>query len=206
MFFGKKLPGDEGSVRRCVVVMQQPVLLSPKFGGEVIVHFHTFAVKRHTSMRTWLFGLPGRIVYEQSHWYQHALDSVIHPSRFFVLDEFGLYVYGSCFLPRTLVKSFTVSPLHLFRDLHKMWCCSFVRSIAKSHQARYTIPNKRKIRTSTLLHEILHTESQDMIVLSPIAASCYCNCCTDGSTSPKNYGYPLVFKYTWSKGSHFIFR
>jgi hypothetical protein len=27
--------------------------------------------------------------------------------------------------------------------LHKIWCCSFVGSIAKPHQAGYTTPNKR---------------------------------------------------------------
>jgi hypothetical protein len=30
----KKVPGEKGSVKRCVVVMQQPVLLSPKFGAK----------------------------------------------------------------------------------------------------------------------------------------------------------------------------
>jgi hypothetical protein len=29
--FGQKFPGEKGSVRQCVVMMQQPVLLSPKF-------------------------------------------------------------------------------------------------------------------------------------------------------------------------------
>jgi hypothetical protein len=29
--FGKKFCGEKGSVRQCVVVMQQPVLLSSKF-------------------------------------------------------------------------------------------------------------------------------------------------------------------------------
>jgi hypothetical protein len=29
--FGQKFPGENGSVRWCVVIMQQPVLLSPKF-------------------------------------------------------------------------------------------------------------------------------------------------------------------------------
>jgi hypothetical protein len=32
--FGQKFPGEEGSVRRCVDVMQQSVLLSPKFGAK----------------------------------------------------------------------------------------------------------------------------------------------------------------------------
>jgi hypothetical protein len=29
--FGQKFPGEKGSEKRCVVMMQQPVLLSPKF-------------------------------------------------------------------------------------------------------------------------------------------------------------------------------
>jgi hypothetical protein len=37
--FGKKFLGGKGSVRWCVVVMQQPVLLSPKFGAK---HSHIF--------------------------------------------------------------------------------------------------------------------------------------------------------------------
>jgi hypothetical protein len=35
--------------------------------------------------------------------YEHALDFALHLSRFFGLSEFGLSVYGSCLLPRTLV-------------------------------------------------------------------------------------------------------
>jgi hypothetical protein len=31
--FGQKFSGEKGNVRRCVVVMQQPVLLSPVFGA-----------------------------------------------------------------------------------------------------------------------------------------------------------------------------
>jgi hypothetical protein len=30
--FGKKFPGEKGGMRQCTVVMQQPVLSSPKFG------------------------------------------------------------------------------------------------------------------------------------------------------------------------------
>jgi hypothetical protein len=32
--FGQKFPRGKGSVRLCVVLMQQPVLLSTKFGGK----------------------------------------------------------------------------------------------------------------------------------------------------------------------------
>jgi hypothetical protein len=34
IFGKKKIPGEKGSVRRCVVMMQQPVPLSPKFGAK----------------------------------------------------------------------------------------------------------------------------------------------------------------------------
>jgi hypothetical protein len=39
-----------------------------KVRGEVFAHFHAVPVKRHSSVRNWLFGLPGRS--EQSFWYQ----------------------------------------------------------------------------------------------------------------------------------------
>jgi hypothetical protein len=34
---------------------------------------------------------------------EHALEFALHLSRLFGLREFGLSVYGSCFLPRMLV-------------------------------------------------------------------------------------------------------
>jgi hypothetical protein len=37
--FSSKFPGEKGSVKECVVVMQQPVILSPKFGAKFS---HTF--------------------------------------------------------------------------------------------------------------------------------------------------------------------
>jgi hypothetical protein len=30
--FGKKFPGEKGSMRQCIVMMQQPFLLLPQFG------------------------------------------------------------------------------------------------------------------------------------------------------------------------------
>jgi hypothetical protein len=70
LFLVKNSLVKERSVRRCVVVMQQPVLLSPKFEDEVFAHFHAITIKYHSSMRNWLFALPGRILYEQSPWCQ----------------------------------------------------------------------------------------------------------------------------------------
>jgi hypothetical protein len=44
-----------------------------KVRGEVFTRFHAVAVKRHGSMRNWVFGLPGRILCEQSSWCQRKL-------------------------------------------------------------------------------------------------------------------------------------
>jgi hypothetical protein len=44
--FGKKFPGEKVSERRCVVVMQQPVLLSPKFGSKSSHIFTRLQIKR----------------------------------------------------------------------------------------------------------------------------------------------------------------
>jgi hypothetical protein len=40
---------------------------------------------------------------------------------------------------------------------------------------------------SIQLHEIVYTDSQDILVLSSTIALRYYNCCTDGNTSPGNY-------------------
>jgi hypothetical protein len=69
--FRQKFPGEKGSVRRCIVVMQQPVVLSPKFG---VKSSHIFTQSpRHSSMRNLLFGLPGRSLCEQSPWHLRML-------------------------------------------------------------------------------------------------------------------------------------
>jgi hypothetical protein len=41
-----------------------------KIHDEFLAHFHAVAVKRHSSMRNWLFGLPLRILCKQSPWYE----------------------------------------------------------------------------------------------------------------------------------------
>jgi hypothetical protein len=58
--FGQKFPGEKGSVKQCVVVMQQPVLLLPKFSE--------FFVKNALDVK------------ENN---EHALDSAFHLSRIF---------------------------------------------------------------------------------------------------------------------------
>jgi hypothetical protein len=45
-------------------------LFVTKVLGEVFVHFHAVAAKRQSSIRNWMFGLPGRIACIQSSWCQ----------------------------------------------------------------------------------------------------------------------------------------
>jgi hypothetical protein len=123
--FGKKFPVEKESLRRFVVTMQQPVLLSPKFRAKFSHIFHTVAIKRNSSMRSWLFGLPVRILCEQSLDINNVMSMLLTLLftclAFFGLDEFGLSVYGASSL------------LHFFWDLHKNVCYSLVGCIAKSH-------------------------------------------------------------------------
>jgi hypothetical protein len=44
----------------------------------------------------------------------------------------------------------------------------------------------------TELHEILYTHSQEYPSTTSAVASRYYNCCTDGNTSSRNFGYHLV--------------
>jgi hypothetical protein len=118
---------------------------------EVFAHFHAVAVKRRSGIRNWLFGLSGRILCEQSPWCQindeHAPDLAPHLShlfRFLWVLTFRVRLMLS--LPNACLITARFSVV-LFRDLYTIWSCSFVGSIAKSHQARYTTPNKRTDET-----------------------------------------------------------
>jgi hypothetical protein len=65
LVFVQKFPGEKGNkmVHYCGATATSFVA---KVRGKVIAHFHIVTVKRHSSMRNWLFGLPGRILCEQS--------------------------------------------------------------------------------------------------------------------------------------------
>jgi hypothetical protein len=79
---------------------------------------------------------------------------------------------------------------------------SFLWSIVKIAKVTYTTPNKRvrKLPTFTQLRATWHTDSLDMVVLPSTCASRCHNCCIDGDTSPKNFGYHLVIAL--SSGIH----
>jgi hypothetical protein len=61
---------DERWSWRRYVVMQQQVLLLPKFGAKSSYILTHFAENRYNSMRNWVFGLPGRVLCEESPWCQ----------------------------------------------------------------------------------------------------------------------------------------
>jgi hypothetical protein len=68
-----------------------------KFRGEVLSTFSRSRVKRHSTMCQDEF-------FVNSPWYQRKLMTLVFTClAFLVLGEFGLQVYGSCFLSRTLV-------------------------------------------------------------------------------------------------------
>jgi hypothetical protein len=73
---------------------------------------------------------------------EHALDFALHLSRF----SRSRWVRAFCV--RLMFSSLNACLIiaRVSRTLHKMWCCSFVVSIAKSH---YTTPTKRA-------YEIIH--------------------------------------------------
>jgi hypothetical protein len=59
---------------------------------------------------------------------------------------------------------------------------------------------KKNISTSTQLREILYAGFQDMLVLSSTVASRYYNCCTDGSTISRNYGWQWYLSFDNDSG------
>jgi hypothetical protein len=169
-----------------------------KVRGEVFSHFHPVAVTSRSSMRNWMFGLPDEFFVNNSFYvkeiYEHALNFAPHLSRLSRSRRIWTFrVLLMLCSPNACLITSKVSA-HFFWDLHRIWCCSFVGYIAKSHQERSTTPNRRtlKISTCTDMRESLHTDSQDMLLLSStISSRCY-NCYTDGSTSPENYGYSQI--------------
>ena len=60
--FRQKLVGEDGSVRRGVVMVKQP----GKVGGDVLALFHAVAEKLRSITQNSQFGLLGQILYAQS--------------------------------------------------------------------------------------------------------------------------------------------
>jgi hypothetical protein len=60
VIFGQKFPDEKGNVSQCFASS-----FVAKLRGEVFANFHAVTVKRHSSMRNRLFGLPALILCEQ---------------------------------------------------------------------------------------------------------------------------------------------
>jgi hypothetical protein len=146
-----------------------------KVRSEVFSHFHAVVVIRHSSMRNRLFGLPGRILCEQSPWWQRQLWACSWLfSSCSVLVSLGFPRLILCSLNTWLIISrFSVA---LFRDLHQIWCSSFFGSIAKSH-IRSQIKGRKKSAHKLSCVKFCALISIDMPVLSSTVASRYYKCC-----------------------------
>jgi len=86
-FCSQKLLGVEGSVSRCVVMVNQPGLFSPKFGTMSSHFFHAVSAKLRSRTRNSQFGLLGQILYanplDVKESDDHALQIAFHPSGLF---------------------------------------------------------------------------------------------------------------------------
>jgi hypothetical protein len=122
-----------------------------KVRGKVFTHFHTVAIKRHNSMQNWLFGLPGQIFsYEQSpccqrKWWAFPWLCSSPVSPVSVSVNLNFLCMAHAFFPEHLSIHYQ-GLSHFSRDLHKIWSCSFVVSIAKSHDSKWKDLKNQKFR------------------------------------------------------------
>ena len=98
--FRQKLVGDDGSVRRCVVMVKQPGLFSPKLGTMSSDSFtqslQNFAVEPGIhSLACWnkFFMHNPHDVKESD---DHALEIAFHPSGLFGLGDVELFHWEDC--------------------------------------------------------------------------------------------------------------
>jgi hypothetical protein len=118
-------------------------------GGEVFEHFYAVAVKRHSSMRNWLFGLPGRILCDVKENDEHAFDFALHLTR---ISRSNLnWACHSNNRIRLMISSLTAClivervSVALLQDLQKklmLFLCGIHREIASGHH--HTTTNKIK--------------------------------------------------------------
>jgi hypothetical protein len=123
--------------------------LLAKVWGEVFAHCHAVAIKCHSSMWNWLFGLPGWILCKESS--PLMLGTCSSPLSPFCLSEFWLFHWEDSWCLRVItVNPAPITSYHWYHPgqgqrfdqnlIHTH--CSFVGSITKSHQARYNTPKK----------------------------------------------------------------
>jgi hypothetical protein len=110
-------------------------------------------------------------LYDVKENYEHALHFALRLSRFSVCPKPSLSFKHPCrahaFFLECLSDRCPGLRSTFPTDSHKIWCCSVVGSIVKSHQARYTTTNNMtKISTLKQLRKMLYNDSQEMLVLS----------------------------------------
>jgi hypothetical protein len=136
--------------RKCAMVHRRDATgnsLSSKF-GVMSAHFHAVTIKHHSSMWNWPFGLSEQNLCEQSSWCQlnwwaRSWICSSRVSRFLVLVSLDFLCMAHAFYPEHLSNQCQGLRHTPSRICKKFYATSFVRSIAKSHQARYTTTNKR---------------------------------------------------------------
>ena len=64
--FRQKLVGEDGTVRRCVVIVEAARSVLAKVGDDVVAIFHAVSAKLRSRTRNSQFGLLGQIIYAQS--------------------------------------------------------------------------------------------------------------------------------------------
>jgi hypothetical protein len=152
--------------------------------------------------KNWLFDLPGRILCEESPWYQRKVMNMLLTLLFASLWHFRcrwVWTFRAQFTfssPNACLIIARVS-VELFSRITQnltLFICRIHREIASGqiHDSN----------TSTQLREILYTDSQDILVLMFTVSLRYYNCCTDDSTSPENCGYSFV--YSWNNLTFFL--
>jgi hypothetical protein len=119
-----------------------------KVRDEVFAHFHAVTVKRDSSMRNWMFGLPGRNHCEKSPWCQRKLwacsslySSPIFPFSVSVSLEFPYT--ARAFFPerlsshwRDLRRTFSNTKL----DAYSLFLCRMHREIASGQKNQHIHP------------------------------------------------------------------
>jgi hypothetical protein len=101
-------------------------------------------------MRNWVFGLPGRIICEQSPFevkenYEHALEFTLRLSRPCWIRTLRITLMFSSPNARIIIAIVSIAIFPWFAQ--KKLCRFFVRSIVKSHHTRYQMKELKKKST-----------------------------------------------------------
>jgi hypothetical protein len=151
LVFGQKLHDGKGNERRCVIVMQQPFLLSPKFWVKSSNIFkQSLYIVRIVRGMYCLISQDEFFVnnsFDARDNYEHALDFAIY----FLLGRLLV-----CLMVKTVNSTLVISHNHrqegciVGGDLTKLLAdvdtLLLLISCQKSHQARCTTPNKRTLK------------------------------------------------------------